>query len=268
VQFLIAVLLVLDGAFRWMPWHPNKSSPYDDLAVMVVGGALFALFAFRGAGKAIRIVLDIALDVANWLRHDPPEATPRARICARYVSLLKYIGGWRDSASNRPYDAIIIFSHSQGAVITADLLRFMKHGGETDLNRIFRRDPDSERLPVYLFTMGCPLRQLYGARFPDEYGWAMAPTPDDTGVDFWSNFYRSGDYVGRALWQPDCDQNGNYPCGSLDEKKRRERCIGSGAHTRYWDETAPEVAAELDRLIGVAAAKRPQDGILQPASRT
>ena len=252
VQLLITVGLLLDGAFLWrssMKW----SLRWDGPAVAVVGGALFALFAFRGAGEAIRIVLDIALDVANWMRHDPPGETPRARICARYASLLKYICSWRDLESHEPYQAIIIFSHSQGTVITADLFRFLKYAAkyaaEPGLQRIFDSYGDSERLPVYLFTMGCPLRQLYGLRFPDEYAWATEPNPDDLGVELWCNFYRSGDYVGRALWQPDSDQGGTYVCGSLDDGKRRERCIGAGAHTHYWDETAPEIAEELDRLI-------------------
>jgi hypothetical protein len=30
---------------------------------------------------------------------------------------------------------------------------------------------------------------------------------------------------------------------------RREFCLGRGAHTHYWDETAPQVALELDRLV-------------------
>ena len=28
-----------------------------------------------------------------------------------------------------------------------------------------------------------------------------------------------------------------------------EMCIGLGAHTHYWDRSAPEVAAHLDKLI-------------------
>lgn len=30
---------------------------------------------------------------------------------------------------------------------------------------------------------------------------------------------------------------------------RVEYCIGGGAHTHYWDKTAPEVAVQLDDLI-------------------
>ncbi len=37
---------------------------------------------------------------------------------------------------------------------------------------------------------------------------------------------------------------------SQDKKEtRREFCIGAGGHTHYWDETAPDIAYELDRLI-------------------
>jgi hypothetical protein len=255
MQLLITVGLLLDSVLIWYKPRPSWAL-WDGPAVFVVGGALFALFAFRGAGEAIRSVLDIALDVANWLRHDPPRETPRARICARYTSLLKYICSWRDLESNEPYKAIIILSHSQGAVIAAELFRFLTYVAEPDLERIFDGHGDSERLPVYLFTMGCPLRQLYGLRFPDEYSWATEPNPDDLGVELWSNSYSSGDYVGRALWQLDSGQNGTYVSGSLDDGKRHERCIGAGAHTHYWDETAPEIAQELDHLIEACSGSK------------
>jgi hypothetical protein len=81
------------------------------------------------------------------------------------------------------------------------------------------------------------------------------------GLELWDNAYRSGDYIGRNLWRTD-------PCGylwdgdvsgsplhapvqnnSTDGTRRLEFCIGAGAHTHYWDETAPMIALELDRLI-------------------
>ena len=68
-------------------------------------------------------------------------------------------------------------------------------------------------------------------------------------LSFGATSIARGITFGRALWQPDSDQGGTYVCGSLDDGKRRERCIGAGAHTHYWDETAPEIAEELDRLI-------------------
>jgi hypothetical protein len=77
------------------------------------------------------------------------------------------------------------------------------------------------------------------------------PDPDDLGVELWSNFYRSGDYIGRALWQPDSERAYERD-SSFKGRKRRERCIGTGAHTHYWDETAPEIAEELDDQIKAA----------------
>ena len=77
----------------------------------------------------------------------------------------------------------------------------------------------------------------------------------------WVNAFRSGDYVGRHLWRTDiCDYlwapdkvgypvNGPTQWVSTDGKLRIEFCIGAGAHTHYWDVTAPMIAEETDRLI-------------------
>jgi hypothetical protein len=116
-------------------------------------------------------------------------------------------------------------------VITADLLRFLNaeklkagsmEGYDPELKLV---DPEH----VYFFTMGCPLHQLYGLRFPFLYGWARnnivstasgpstipdipedeAPRPDRLGVRRWINVYRTGDYVGRYLWRGGRD---SYRC--------------------------------------------------------
>ena len=132
-------------------------------------------------------------------------------------------------------------------------------------------DPDIKpKLPIYLFTMGNPLRQLYGLRFPHLYAWARqgdsawpnnGPAPSLIGTKQWVNAYRSGDYVGRYLWHADISDD-RSTVWSVDavhvdaEGGKRELCIGSGAHIHYWDETAPEIAVELDRLVWTAATSK------------
>jgi len=84
------------------------------------------------------------------------------------------------------------------------------------------------------------------------------PDPADLGVTEWVNTYRSGDYVGRSLWLDEwycrtmgpADQ-GEYPqpIYKATAGARSEACIGAGAHTHYWDDTAPDVAELLDQLI-------------------
>ena len=160
-------------------------------------------------------------------------------------------------------------------MLTADLFRYLHRHGAAGLP------------PVLLLTMGCPLRQLYGWRFPHLYEWArhdsdqpaargsviaadQRPQPGELGVRRWVNAYRSGDYVGRWLWRPDrCDDQfvpagpapaGWHPRRDLHDEvgvrdasgSRREFCIGAGAHMHYWDDTAPEIAVELDALIADA----------------
>jgi hypothetical protein len=236
--------------------------------VLAVGLLIFVAVTgshgpFRFLALGFRAALDIALDVANWLRLDPREATPRARICARYVSLLRHVCTWRDPQSGEGYSRLVILAHSQGTVITADLFRFLRHeaAADPDLARLF--DPQAPNpIEIRFFTMGCPLRQLFGRRFPYRYGWARDPVdqkpgglpdPAPTGAVMWSNAYRSGDYVGRQLWQ---DPTGPTvwnpaPAARWDSPNgdRSDFCIGSGAHTHYWDDTAPRIGAELDRLI-------------------
>jgi hypothetical protein len=208
--------------------------------------------------------LDVALDVINYLREHPDDYTIRAQIFARYASLLRYICNWRSPLDDAGYDRIIIFAHSQGTMITVDLLRFLQVERDSELQ--FLDTPDRIRL----FTMGCPLRQLYGLRFPHLYDWArhsgdprlgrdlpadQAPDPTRLlSVGKWVNAYRSGDYVGRNLWRSEKDPD-VYDVKAVVEdpqKTRREFCIGGGAHTHYWDKTTLRIAAELDELIANA----------------
>jgi hypothetical protein len=196
----------------------------------------------RGLG-ALRPGLDLALDVDNWLRERPKKSNPRARILSRYLAILKHL-------KEHGYERIVIVAHSQGTVITADLLRLLKTSNWQD------------QFTIRLLTLGSPLRQLYAERFPDLYGWVTnsgGPEPSQLhGVTYWLNGYRSGDYVGRALWQ-DLIASPQFVAGpspetfvSADLKNKKqfgEFCVGAGGHTHYFDYTAPDVAVAIDLLI-------------------
>jgi hypothetical protein len=231
-------------------------------AVVWAGGAVLALIVARFWLPGASSALDIALDVDNYLREHPRRSTPRARIAERFTSLLSYI-----HTAPRHYDATVIIAHSQGSVITADLLRYLNHIGQTAC---------LGNKPVRFFTMGNPLRQLYARAFSPLYLWMepdvkpskpsstipsdALPEPDPLGVDLWVNAYRSGDYVGRNLWCNRSDaerwthrRDGNpdlSPDIDSDEGRRRlELCIGEGAHLHYWDRNGQEIARVLDTLI-------------------
>jgi hypothetical protein len=260
-----------------------KGLPGDSLLLwlgaLVLGGTT-TLLAFHGRLSNLAIgfrpALDAILDIDNYLREYPRAATPRARIFSRYASLLRYLCNYSDPSDGRGYDKIVIVAHSQGTVISADLLQFVRREADPALNRL--RLGAEQSIPISLLTVGCPLRQLYGWRFPHLYSWAYhdngAPplgfkspdiidsrAPDPyllLGVREWINAYRSGDYVGRHLWR-------NDRCGylwdhtnraivpndrlSVDSRgSRREFCIGPGAHTHYFDDAA-ELYEEIDRII-------------------
>jgi hypothetical protein len=274
---LFALLVVLPGGALVERLFAGSLFATSNEGVILMLGALVAapaagLLALPGRLKSLtagfRSPLDIALDVDNYLREHPRRNPSRARQVARYWSLLNYVAGCG-------CDAIVVVAHSQGSVLSADLLRYIKRH---DLGPL---------PPLYLFTMGNPLRQLYGERFPHLYEWAhhessvpaalgepipddQAPDPAALGIRRWVNAYRSGDYIGRWLWRADrfagaFDAAGPEPApwqpnpglntrvSSSDAAgTRREFCVGAGGHMHYWDGTAPEIAVELDALIADA----------------
>ncbi|HKN65164.1 MAG TPA: hypothetical protein VJW73_02750 [Gemmatimonadaceae bacterium] len=273
-------------------------------------GGLFAASAIvllTAVAKFGGSALDLVLDVDNYLSTGPIEATPTARILERYASLFRYLSNY--SEAGRGYDACVIVAHSLGTTITADILRVLHRQAcgedgdrlaattlgplDSELRGIFGRTAakgktSENRVPIYLFTMGSPLRQLMNRFFPHRFWWVRDepdngraplqdappklprgevtgrdPSPAKLGVAQWSNAYRSGDYVGRGVWLDEWYQrtngkaeSGGYPepiTFSADET-RWEACIGLGAHTHYWDGTAPDIAMRLDELIVMAAS--------------
>lgn len=286
ISVLVAVLVgavfnIFPSVHAWAAphlgrWLAAKMTPeWTQSAIDAVTFAVLASAATAGAARLrlealasrARPAIGVVLDVDNYLRETPREGTPRARIAERFVSLLRHI-------REQQFDRVVIVSHSQGTVITADLLRFLNHG-------VPRGSPDGELvagLGCRLMTMGSPLRQLYGANFPHLYGWVNAtdpspeeerertknplrteelptismrcPDPKELRVECWVNLYTSGDYVGRNLW---CDDSWNgvwerrTAAEAIVGERRRERCLGAGTHTHYWE--SEDVAEELDRLI-------------------
>jgi hypothetical protein len=219
----------------------------------LAGGALTVAALgsrFSNTFGRLRVALDAVSDVSNYFDDPPDGQSPRARIYSRYVSLLSYLRA-------AGYQRIVIVSHSQGTVISADLLRYL-HAQE-------RLQTVTGDLPLSLLTVGSPLRDLYAERFPLLYGWMgevsedfanARPTAADIGVREWVNACRSGDYVGRFLWTP-VTGAARFKVATLDEHghanatragDRAEFCLGAGGHTRYFSNDALVLAREIERL--------------------
>jgi hypothetical protein len=199
----------------------------------------------------LRVALDAVLDVDNYFADPPNQQAPRARIFSRYASLLRYL-------QERAYEHIVIVSHSQGTVISAELLRYL---------HVKQRLPEFVgNTAVSLITLGSPLRDLYSKRFPLLYEWMGAaptqfataiPSAADLGIHEWVNASRSGDYVGRALWLPMTEAahfavalvDGNALHNVQRAGDRTEFCLGAGAHTHYFSVDAVALALEIDRLV-------------------
>lgn len=285
--YLGMVLFPLAALGAWSRvWQPDgelavflaSTAPFQQALGVVVAGAGVGILGFGGRlsnlALGFRPLVRVALDVDNWMREHPRNANPTARICARYVSLLRYIAQW--TKDGKGYDELIIFAHSQGTVITADLMRFLTAERKaTGGNTFADYDPalaGLDKMEIRLFTMGCPLQQLYGLRFPYLYGYAPSksdtesnteqlPRPGDLGMDLWINAYRTGDYVGRHLWRPHpwervedisyrtWNPSGNVPKHIWAQDNRVEFAIGPGAHTHYWDSTAKSIGETMDVLL-------------------
>jgi hypothetical protein len=224
----------------------------------------------------LRAPLDVALDVDNHFREFPRSNIARAHIFSRYAALLSQV-------ASQGHDRIVLVAHSQGTVISADLLRFLASDGEHEPEPGARpRIAGHELPPINLLTVGSPLRQLYAARFPGLYGWVLknngdtfGPLASDLGVQRWMNGFCSGDYVGRWLWSGathdevlrhpmattlgprsfgrDDVYGGFQPEPPLEATLRAARevevCLGTGAHTHYFEHEQGKVAWMIDYLV-------------------
>ena len=118
----------LRSFLNWLlPHLPDTDHVVLTITTWFGAGAGTLLAATKLFGKnfsnffgRLRVVVDTAMDVDNWLRERPRGDTPRLRIFARYMALLNFI-----KAGN--YDKIIIVAHSQGTVVTADFFRYLQH---------------------------------------------------------------------------------------------------------------------------------------------
>jgi hypothetical protein len=246
-------LLAIFGAMKYWPSWMREWAPS---LLYGTSGAIAAVLTTKYFSSAFRGAVDVLLDVDNYLRKSPANATPRAQIAERYVSLLRHL-------CREDYDKIVIVAHSQGTVITADLLRHLKARPDRELKKL------GTTIPLRLFTMGSPLRQLYAAAFPHLYAWIeddeplelasaapwigakSRPLPQELFVEQWVNAYRTGDYVGRHLWSA---QEARLYIRSTDPDddgvpQRVQFCAGAGAHTHYWDRHAADIAGQLGTMV-------------------
>ncbi len=260
--FLLEKMFGLAGLVQWLG---TRDEVLVTIGKWLAGGAvtIIALGArFTETFGKLRVALDAVLDVDNYFRDPIDRRPPRARIFSRYAALLDYV-------RERGYAKVLIVAHSQGTVVSADLLRYLKRTG--------RLRALAGEMPLSMVSVGSPLRDLYATRFPLLYRWLGAqpasfeqasPPAAELGLAQWVNAYRSGDYVGRSIWTPPADAamfrvatvDAGGAVTALRAGDRAEFCLGAGAHTHYFSNDAVALAAEVDRLIaGQPAAPRPDE---------
>ncbi|PBI84394.1 hypothetical protein BKP43_53940 [Variovorax boronicumulans] len=263
VAFAVALLLVLkqcnvsvggwiDDAVIWVSALSQSGLKPLIFTAATLAAAVSLLGGFlTRTVPGLRMPLDVALDVDGHFREFPRRAIPRARIFSRYVSLLEHVAA-------QGYDRIVIVAHSQGTVISTELLRYLQFRAAQQVDaRVTDLWAALNRSRLLLLTAGCPLRQLYAARFPHLYGWVTAedangggPSAAQVGVARWVNLYTAGDYVGRWLWGADdkpYEQVTTPPAWCVAAE--HEACLGLGAHTHYFDLDQAHVARWIDWMV-------------------
>jgi hypothetical protein len=283
--FGASLLQTVNESFAFVPrWSQDILKPLiwtaasATIALTTLGGVLSRYVPW------LRAPLDVALDVDSHFREFPRRGIPRARIFSRFAALLRHV-------ADQGYERVVIVAHSQGTVISTELLRYLAYragqgpvqGGEagrlwTDLAPRLR-----------LLTAGSPLRQLYATLFPVLYRWVlddagvqhddpskrrMGPTAKDVGVRRWVNVFATGDYVGRWLWSRPA-RAGDRSDTMIDERAAPQDvyiaesvapdlaqqlgacseidvCLGPGAHTHYFESDQSIVSSLVDQLVATA----------------
>jgi hypothetical protein len=261
-------------------WVQSVSANWMDKLVLLAAGGTAGLLALGKVAirqlQALRAPLDAVLDVDNHFREFPRKAISRVLILERYVSLL-------DHLRQQGYTRVVLVAHSQGTVITAELLRYVQQRAR--LQDGLPRCPEGARsstsgqvdmeqlrlwldgIELHLMTVGSPLRQLYALRFPSLYPWPVADLADpqklgwrgpclaEFGLRRWTNLWGTGDYVGRWLWAADSGEH-VIPL-QVDESRYAGAAVaGQDAEGRCWKDQAlgPDAHThyfDLDqRLVG------------------
>ena len=278
--FGASLLETVNASFAFVPrWSQDILKPLiwtaasATLALTTLGGVLSRYVPW------LRAPLDVALDVDSHFREFPRRGIPRARIFSRFAALLQHV-------ADQGYERVVIVAHSQGTVITTELLRYLAYragqgpaqGGEA--GRLWQALGPR----LQLLTAGSPLRQLYATLFPVLYRWVlddagkqrddaerMGPTAKDVGVRRWVNVFATGDYVGRWLWSRPARADDRSDT-MIDERAARQDvyiaesvapdlaeklaarseldvCLGPGAHTHYFESDQALVASLIDQLV-------------------
>jgi len=220
-------------------------------AVTAAAAVLIAIVANVGSSR-----LGAMLSVDNYLRALPGDDTPRARIAERYVSLLRHIASVGiDDEEPTPYTGVVIVARDLGALISTDLLGFLRHEaeagprqGDVRLTRLgYGPGGEGAAAVVYLFTMGTPMQETLSRFFPHQYR-SVRESPNN-GV---SVVPSTSPEIAPAL------HSSPVAChlGIAQQMDNGYRSAGdSGALRHRWCHAAPEIAQRVDALVDLVASR-------------
>lgn len=211
-------------AFSWVPLPTDWLDwirEHEFALVTSAGVVLASSFVLSG----IRIGLDIANDIANYLRFNIAFDKRNIRRGRAEFERLRPIRGrfnevMRHLAENEEFDRLIIVAHSQGTVVALDELAHSNFGQHRNWLR---------KIDLRLVTMGSPLAHLFQHYFPKSY-----PRWNDKSywgeltkrVSCWLNLCRSDDFVGTTIEMRESDP--------LWSRFVEFFVADRGGHTNYW----------------------------------
>lgn len=210
---LSAVQKLAGGEYLWgLPQLVVEASYWVFPIVLKCSVVLgIAIYVFR---EQIRVGIDLFADIVNYFRIESydPKAKRQSYLVRNQIER-RFISVAREMIRRHAPDEVVIVSHSQGTVITLNVL--------TD--KLYRDLlPRSGRWT--LITMGSPFTHIYGRYFGADFD---VPSREESGLSSWINIFRIDDFVGTHMHAEPAERRDNWP---------REVPVGTGGHTGYWSD--------------------------------
>ncbi len=207
------------------------------MAILPIGSLGFMLVPY------LRVGLDIVLDVINHF-HFTEETDEKGKVDRQFPRrtaienrLKSVMSYFSDSSGNSPIKKLTIVSHSQGTIISINVLN------SPDCEPTFSRFCE-----ISLVTMGSPFHHIYQKYFQHKYPLLDHSHWTKMGERIqnrWTNIFRIDDFVGTHIQdpeQPELNQGDNLHI--------KECPVSAKGHSMYWVDKEVLDIFEREEILG------------------